>query len=543
MFYREDAKIWIHINIILKVSIRSLQQKYFLMKILDCTLRDGGYYTNWDFDNNLVRDYFESFNHLPVDYLEIGYRSTKMNGYLGEYYYCPLYLVQSIHKLSKKKLCVILNEKDIKADDAESVLCPIKEYVTMVRLAIDPENFLRAIELGRKVKELGFELGFNVMYMSKWTKYPDLMNNLCLLEGLADYLYMVDSYGGVYPEDVKDIIGKIRSKSTIPLGFHGHNNLELALVNSLVAMECGVEILDATITGMGRGAGNLKMELLLTVLQAKGLISFDYDYLSKITDGFSKLQEKFQWGTNLPYMVSGANSLPQKQVMEWVTKRFYSFNSILRALSNQSKGLKDNQQLPLIEFSANKRFSSALIVGGGNSVQVHDNAIIEFIKKNPDMAIIHSSSRNAMVFKDIQNEQYFCLVGNEGHRLENVFGGKTDIHGKCILPPYPRKMGTYIPNSVIRNSFELREVSFTENLKDTHTALALQTTIELGVKVVYVIGYDGYFGASMGQKEQDFFIENEFLFDRAKINGLNLISLTQTRYKNILQGSLFAELL
>lgn len=73
-------------------------------KILDCTLRDGGYYTNWDFDKDLVKMYFQSFNDLPVDYLEIGYRSNPMNKYLGEYFYCPEYILKQTRELSNKNL-------------------------------------------------------------------------------------------------------------------------------------------------------------------------------------------------------------------------------------------------------------------------------------------------------------------------------------------------------------------------------------------------------------------------------------------------------
>jgi 4-hydroxy 2-oxovalerate aldolase len=510
------------------------------MKLLDCTLRDGGYYTNWDFDARLVNNYIESYNHLPVEYLEIGYRSKPMGGYLGEYFYCPVHVVKDIYEKTNKRLVVILNEKDVTAEDAFDVLNPVRPYIKMVRIAVDPENFERALGLGRAVKDLGFELAFNVMYMSKWKNYPSLMDNLSKLDGLADYLYMVDSFGGVFPEDIKNIISEIRKRTSISLGFHGHNNLELALINTLIAVENGVEIVDATITGMGRGAGNLKMELLLSVLNARGQVDFDYNYLSKLTDDFSKLQTQYGWGTNLPYMVSGANSLPQKQVMEWVGKRLYSFNSILRALSNQSKGLKDNQQLPQIDFATNRKYKEALIIGGGSSVVLHAKSLSEFLQSRPDIALIHSSSRNAMVFKGLPNDQYFCLVGNEGHRLEEVFGNTGNINGKCILPPYPRKMGTYIPEALINKSYELHSISFADKLKDTHSALALQTAIELGVTKVYVVGYDGYYGASIGQKEQEFFQENEYLFEKAKLAGLECLSLTPTKYKSILQDSLFA---
>src|SRR4051812_15213896 len=110
------------------------------MKILDCTLRDGGYYTYWDFDQQLVDDYFASLNHLPVDYIEIGYRSLPMKEYLGEYFYCPLYVVEKIKSISNKKLVIILNEKDVTPDQLPALLEPIRGLVSMVRMAIDPKN-------------------------------------------------------------------------------------------------------------------------------------------------------------------------------------------------------------------------------------------------------------------------------------------------------------------------------------------------------------------------------------------------------------------
>lgn len=510
------------------------------MKILDCTLRDGGYYTNWDFDRQLVNTYIESFNQLPVDYLEIGYRSNPMKEYLGEFFYCPLHVLKRIREQSSKKLAVILNEKDVRSTDAKELLEPCSDFLDMIRLAVDPPNFTRALELGKAVKDLGYELSFNVMYMSNWGDYPDLMDNLPALEGLADYLYMVDSFGGVYPQDVIQTIELIRERTIIPLGFHGHNNLELGLINTLTALQHGVEILDATITGMGRGAGNLKTELLLTVLNAQGKLDFDYNALSRVTDVFSDLQKQYEWGTNLPYMVSGANALPQKQVMEWVSKRFYSFNSILRALTNQSKGLKDNQQLPHLDFAAEKRYEAALIVGGGPSAAHQADAVEEFLKQNPQTVVIHASSRNAMSYADISNDQYFCLVGNEGHRMEAVFHDTSKVNGTCIIPPYPRAMGTYIPSKLEDKAYELKKVDFTDTLQDTHTALALQTARELEIKQVYLVGYDGYSGASMGEREREFFRENEYLFSQAQTAGMKLLSLTATSYQNLEQASIFA---
>jgi 4-hydroxy 2-oxovalerate aldolase len=512
------------------------------MKILDCTIRDGGYYTNWDFDQDIVKTYLESFNHLPVEYLEVGYRSEALGDYLGEYFYCPVETLQRIKKLSNKKLVIILNEKDVRASDAEALLSPIIGLVTMVRMAIDPKNFERALSLAAEVKRLGFEVAFNVMYMSTWADEKEFLELIPQVDKVADYFYMVDSFGGVYPQDVKDTIALLRSKTNVKLGFHGHNNLEMALANTLTAIDEGIDIVDATVTGMGRGAGNLKTELLLTVLNAKGLLDFPYNELSKTVDDFTKLQQHYEWGANLPYMVSGANSLPQKQVMEWVSKRYYSFNSIIRALNNQSQGKVDNTKLPELDFGKEKTYAGALIVGGGPSVVKHSDAIDQFLIKNPDVVVIHASSRNAMSFTRVPNDQYFCLVGNEGHRLEEVFGDVSNVKGTCILPPYPRKMGTYIPKKLENQAFELKDVSFTDQLKDTHTALAIETARVMFINKLYIVGYDGYGEEAMGKKEQELFAENELLFNKAQQAGLELISLTSTSYNKLKKDSIFARL-
>ena len=160
------------------------------MKILDCTLRDGGYYTNWDFNKELVHTYFKSFNELPVDYLEIGYRSNPMKEYLGEYFYCPIYVLSEAKSLSNKKLVIILNEKDVRPEHVKDLLEPCKGLIDMVRIALDPECLGRALKLAEEIKKLGFEVGFNVMYMSKWKQYGDFLNQIREVDAVADYFYM-----------------------------------------------------------------------------------------------------------------------------------------------------------------------------------------------------------------------------------------------------------------------------------------------------------------------------------------------------------------
>jgi 4-hydroxy 2-oxovalerate aldolase len=504
---------------------------YKNMKILDCTLRDGGYYTNWDFDQSLVSTYIDVCNNLPVDYLEIGYRSKKMKDYHGEFFYLPISVIKRLKSQTNKKLVVIVNEKDNSANKISDLLMPCRGLIDMIRLAIDPENFERALDLAKEIKKMGFEVGFNVMYMSNWKNQKSFLELLPKVNGLADVFYMVDSYGGIFPSDVRDIIQLLRSYiPNIPLGFHGHNNLELALINSLTALNEGCVFIDSTVTGMGRGAGNLKTELLLTTLNSMGKIEVDFNSLTKIVEPFLELQKKYEWGTNLPYMVSGANSLPQKDVMDWVGKRFYSFNSIIRALNNRVIGVEDNISMDKWDVK-NFLTEKVLIVGGGSSVKKNISAIHEFLKSDENIVIIHASSKNALHFSGFNNKQFFCLVGNEGYRMEEVFKSELPLDSYCILPPSPRKMGTYVPEKLINKSYELEENSFTELYVDSHTAIALQISINLNSKFIYLVGYDGYSVNELDNKSKDLFDENSYLFNKFKeYYNCDLVSLLQTSY-------------
>lgn len=501
------------------------------MIILDCTLRDGGYYTNWDFNANIVDTYIRAMDDLPIDYLELGYRNTPQKDYLGKYGYCPLSAIKQINANSKKKLAVMLNEKNTKPEDLEYLVKPLIGIVSMIRIAVDPINLDRAIILAKKVKSYGFEVAFNVMYMSKWSQYEGLYAKLPKLNGIVDIFNMVDSFGSITPEEVKSIIASIKQLLTCKIGFHGHNNLQLGLINTITAINCGADSIDATVLGMGRGAGNLNLELLLTFLNKHSTLKVNFNRLGDAIQAFQPLYEKYHWGTSLPYMISGANSFPQKEVMEWVNNRVYSFNSIVRALDNRKNKIADNAKYPIIDNK--KRFNKVIIIGGGNTVIEHYEAIREFLCQNPETAIVLSTARHAKLFLNNNDTVFYCLVGNEGHRLtDNV--GKQAYTGTCILPPYPRIMGTEVPEYAENSTFELNEVSFTDEYKDSVTAVALQLALNLTDGDIFLVGYDGYPGIVLSEKEVSLTHENNTIFSNfAKVYGRQLKTLTPSIYRNL----------
>lgn len=504
-------------------------------KILDCTLRDGGYYTNWDFDRHIVDVYLDAVNKLPVDYIEVGYRNLPSDEYMGEYGYCPVYVLEYIRQATSKKIAVMLNEKSTKTSDLDILLSPIVGLVDMIRIAINPVNIDRAIVLAKGVKDMGFEVGFNTMYMSKWDEM-NFYSELHKLNGVADLFCMVDSFGGVTPHNVKDTISTLRRSFDCPIGFHGHNNLEMGLVNTLTAIEHDCDFVDATILGMGRGAGNLKMELLLTYLNKEYGLAVDFNVLGNVISAFTPLYNKYQWGTNLPYMLAGANSFPQKEVMSMVTNRVYSFNSIVRSLENRKANVCDNAKFPVLEI---KHYDIVIVIGGGSTAVEHLQGIKVFIEQNQDnIALVFATSRNAGYYRDINVDKYYCLVGNEVSRL-NEKVGTLSVKDKCVLPPYPRILGTDVSEKYVEQTFELEQVSFTDNYVDSCTTVALQTAINMG-KEIYIVGYDGYPNGYLSEKERELTMENREIFGAAeKFLNHKLISLTSTLYNELKTESLY----
>lgn len=498
------------------------------MQILDCTFRDGGYYTDWDFNASIVETYLRGLNNLPVDYIELGYRSLPTKEYQGKFGYTPVYLLQQIRVLSNKKLAVMLNEKSTLPPDLAELTEPIRGLVDMVRLAVAPKNLERAIVLAKSVKEQGFEVGFNIMYMSKWDEYPGFYEKLSSLNGVVDIMNMVDSFGGIMPNEVDAIVKKLQQILTCKIGFHGHNNLQMALINSLTAIDAGADSVDCTILGMGRGAGNLNTELLLTYLNHKGL-DVDFNALSDIITAFQPLYDTYQWGTQLPYMISGANSLPQKEVMALVTNRVYSFDSIVRGLQNKKDKVEDNAKYPIMQ---DEKYENVVIIGGGQTPINHLEGISNFIKQKKSVAIVFATARHAAVYKDLNVPKYFCLLGREAKRLAG--NATLPFVDKCVLLPYPRKLGTDVPQFAKDKTFELPKISFTSNYLDSCTTLAIQTAIDLSCKNIYIVGYDGYPSSILSEKEVALTNENRALFiDYHNFSGHKLVSLTQSLYDEL----------
>ena len=180
-----------------------------------------------------------------------------------------------------------------------------------------------------------------------------------------------------------------------------------------------------------------------------------------------------------------------------------------------------------------------MIIGGGGTVIDHLEAINEFIDSHPGMAIVFATARHATSFKHINNNKFFVLVGNEAKRMEKTVPA-AEFNGTCVLPPYPRTMGTDVPSYASKATFELPQISFTNDFIDSCTTVALQTAIELTPNRIFIVGYDGYRGQVLSDKEMELSNENRQLFNQfEEFTAKSLVSLTPSLYRSLHVKSIY----
>ena len=178
-------------------------------------------------------------------------------------------------------------------------------------------------------------------------------------------------------------------------------------------------------------------------------------------------------------------------------------------------------------------------MGGGSNAITHKEAIKEFVNAHEDTAIIFATARHAGSYLDLKAPKYYCLVGNESRRLTDTVGAAR-MDGICVLPPYPRTMGTEVPDYAENVTFELENVSFTSEYKDSVTTIALQLALQLTDGDIYVVGYDGYAGNVLSEKEVALTSENKAIFNAYKqVKGQVLKSLTPSVYKELIVESVY----
>jgi 4-hydroxy 2-oxovalerate aldolase len=312
------------------------------IKFLDCTLRDGGYYNSWDFPANIMNDYLVAMQAAGVDVVEMGMRSLKNNGFNGACAYTTDDYLSSLSIPSGLIIGVMVNASELLASSSmENALARLfpepsgRSLVSLVRIACHLHEFTKVLPVSVWLKERGFTVCFNLMQVAG--KDSEVIKSLALEASKwpLDSLYFADSMGGMNPQDTGKIINLLRSHWHGDLGIHTHDNMGLALQNTLRAIDEGVTWVDATVTGMGRGPGNARTEeLAIELAEHRGKKINLIPLLSLISNYFGPQQKKFGWGTNPYYYLAGKYGIHPTYIQEMLSDTRYDSEDILAVIEH-----------------------------------------------------------------------------------------------------------------------------------------------------------------------------------------------------------------
>jgi len=279
------------------------------IKVLDCTIRDGGLMNSHNFDDDIVSAVYNTCVAAGVDYMELGYKGSKGIFSPDEYGKWKFCSEDDIKKIvgdndSDLKLSVMADAE--RTDYHTDILPKEQSPLHLIRVACYIHQISTALDMVKDAHDKGYETAVNLMAVSI---IPDRELDKAMeliAESDADIMYLVDSFGALYSEQVKHIISKYisymepRGKR---VGMHAHNNLQLAFSNTIEAIVNGANMLDASIAGFGRGAGNCQMELLTGFLHNPKYKSRPiYECFQK---SIEPMRKDLLWGFDLPYMITG----------------------------------------------------------------------------------------------------------------------------------------------------------------------------------------------------------------------------------------------
>jgi len=519
------------------------------INLLDCTLRDGGYYNNWFFERELINEYLRVMDMLKIDYVEIGFRFLDKIKIKGPCAYSEESFLRSLKIPKNLKIGVMVNASDFvgKKNIIELAKKNFKlkknSAISLVRLACHHHEVKDVLPLINWLKKSGYKVGINIMQIPELSS-REIKNTVKEVKKTkADILYFADSMGSLDAIKTKKIIHQIKSLWKKSTGIHAHDNMGKALENSVSAINNSVNWIDCTVTGMGRGPGNTKTEYLILELNRKKehLINL----LNLIKNYFEPLKEKYKWGSNPFYYFAGLNSIHPTFVQEMLSDTRFDSEDIYYNLNKLSTvgGRKFSKELISLGKNYYRKINkgdwdpskviknrNVLIIGPGTSLIKYKSKIIKFIKKNKPIVFVLN------IISPVPKQYVYANVACHTLRLLSDIS-KYKKSNKYLITPFSsfsKNIKARIYSKKILNfglQVKNNRFKFGKNYAVLPNSLAITYTLGICTsgqcKKIFFAGLDGYNKTSPKKFEMDDVLQNYKLEKKAR----KIVSLTPTNYK------------
>ena len=476
------------------------------IKLLDCTLRDGGYVNDWMFGEDNIQWIIQKLQNARMDIIELGYIRDKEKNSPDRAIFSDTYSTNNILKsLKKSEHSLISAMIDYGACAIENI-CPQKETeIDILRVTFRKKEMNEALEYCKQIKEKGYTVFIQPVSITSYSdkEMLDLIEKINKVKPLA--LSIVDSYGLMHEEKVIRYF-YLMDNNLLPeigIAYHSHNNFQLAYSNSIkiLNIHCKRDLyFDASLYGMGKSAGNCNTELLAMYLNNNCGKNYDLGEILDIIDiQIMKLAKQYKWGYQLPFFISALNDchpnyvnyllsknmLTVKEINEIVntidkTKHLVFDESYIENLYQNYQKRKVDDKDAYIELEAKFKDATVLLLGSGKSIAVESDKISYFIKN--DKPIVFSVNHLNRLY-----DTNYVFISN-AKRYEQF---------NNMLSKYPNKI--IITSNIIAKDNHVDYVFNWQKLasKDTIVGassiyLLIKLLIRLKVKKILLAGFDGF---------------------------------------------------
>lgn len=467
--------------------------------VLDCTLRDGGYCNQWNFGFENTKKIINGLIESGIEIIECGFLTDRVEYQRGITRFTSLEEVKKVlpqNRKGKMFVCMINYGEYVLGD------IPVYDGTSLdgFRVAFHKKNMEGTLEFCRKIKEKGYQVFVQPMVSLNYSdeEFLKMIDDVNEIKPFA--FYIVDSFGVMKRKDLIRFFYMVEHKlaKEILIGYHSHNNMQLAFSNAqaLADIQTNREIIiDTTIFGMGRGAGNLNTELFVEYLNEIGEYVYELKPLLGIIDEIlNKFYQQNYWGYSLPNYLSASHNLHPNYASYLTDKQTLTvedIDNIFSVMEEEKKASFDKEYIEMLylRYMANGKSyeehlnemkqmllgKDVLIIAPGKSSELEKDRIIWFARKKNTVSI-------SINFDYEYVETDFIFLSN----LRRYRELPVEKRGKCIVTSNIPADGVYLQTKYS----EL--LNDEEAVKDNAGMMLIQYLIHLGVKHIFIAGMDGY---------------------------------------------------
>lgn len=480
------------------------------VNLLDCTLRDGGYIIDWEFGHSVITSTYKRLDAAGVDYIEIGFlddrREVDFNRTIQPDTKCFDQLFEGIEKKHAIPLVMI----DYGTCDIDNISPSEESFIDGIRVIFKKDKINNALPFCQKIKEKGYKLFIQAISITSYSDM-EMLTYVKRINEIKPYAFsIVDTYGLLDSRKLTNYFNLIDNnlEPEILIGYHAHNNYQLAFSNSIkfLALEAKRDlIVDATVYGMGKSAGNCAIELISTHLNKRYEKDYDINQFMEILDtDLMSIYQQHYWGYRYDYYISAMQKCHPDYVKSLMNKKMLSVSDVNEILSQipqekkllfdkeyieklyfafQSKQIDDSRYIGLMKEELSNR--NVLLIGPGKSLISSKGDIDRFIDGNNPLLIAVNVETNIF---DCQ----YVFISNA--KRYGKFCDERKGKSKIILTSNIRAYD-------IEPDYKINYKSLVENVDDDNALLlCLSFLILCGVKEVSLAGFDGF-----KSDEQDYY--------------------------------------